>query len=300
MNQANPLPVIIYSERYNMDLGLHVFPAVKFGHIARRLRGDARFKKHRIVEPQPLSREQARLAHSRSYLDDLLRLQVTRRTHRSELPLNQEIVDAFMLSCGGTLDAARAALEGRSAINLGGGFHHAFRDHAEGFCYLNDVAIAVRTLQKEQRIKRALIIDLDVHQGNGNAKIFHGDNTVFTFSMHEQNNYPVKEQSDLDIGLETGCRDEQYLTLLSQALKEIQEQFEPDLIYYLAGVDPYEHDRLGGIALTKRGMAERDRVVRDFLPGVPMVTLLAGGYAENTLDTIDLHFQTCEVLARFR
>ncbi|MBX7058367.1 MAG: histone deacetylase [Leptospirales bacterium] len=300
MNQANPLPVIIYSERYNMDLGLHVFPAVKFGHIARRLRGDARFKKHRIVEPQPLSREQARLAHSRSYLDDLLRLQVTRRTHRSELPLNQEIVDAFMLSCGGTLDAARAALEGRSAINLGGGFHHAFRDHAEGFCYLNDVAIAVRTLQKEQRIKRALIIDLDVHQGNGTARIFRYSRHVFTFSMHEENNYPVKEKGSLDVGLRSGCGDEEYLETLGASLESIRQQFEPDLVVYVAGVDVYMRDRLGGLAVSREGLARRDQMVRDAWPDVPLAAVLAGGYAINDEETVDLHFQTCEVLAGFK
>ncbi|HNJ02677.1 MAG TPA: histone deacetylase [Leptospiraceae bacterium] len=294
------MPIFVYSSDYDMDLGPHVFPSVKFGFLYSRLVDNSKFKKHKFVEPEPLTPQEAALVHSRAFLADLNSLTMSNRLHRSELPLNREIVDAFYLASGGTALAARLALESGLAMNLSGGFHHSYADHAEGFCYLNDVAISVRMLQKEKKIKRALIIDLDVHQGNGNAKIFHGDNTVFTFSMHEQNNYPVKEQSDLDIGLETGCRDEQYLTLLSQALKEIQEQFEPDLIYYLAGVDPYEHDRLGGIALTKRGMAERDRVVRDFLPGVPMVTLLAGGYAENTLDTIDLHFQTCEVLARFR
>ncbi len=297
---SGPLPVFVYSSGYDMDLGPHVFPSVKFGFLYSRLVDHSKFKKHRFVEPEPLTPAEAALVHTKAFLADLNSLTMTNRLHRSELPLNREIVEAFYLACGGTLLASRLALEEGLAMNLSGGFHHSYHDHAEGFCYLNDVAISIRALQKERKISKALIVDLDVHQGNGNSKIFHGDDSVFTFSMHEQNNYPVKEESDLDIGLETGCRDEQYLTLLSQALKDIKEKFTPDMIFYLAGVDPYEHDRLGGLSLTRRGMAERDRMVRDFMPEVPLTAVLAGGYAENTLDTIDLHFQTCEVLARFR
>lgn len=299
-NNPGPLPVFVYSSGYDMDLGPHVFPSVKFGFLYSRLVENSRFKKHRFVEPEPLDPSLAALVHTKPYLHDLTTLTMSNRLNRSELPLNREIVDAFFLACGGTLLASQLALENGRGMNLSGGFHHSYHDHAEGFCYLNDAAISIRVLQKERKIQRALVIDLDVHQGNGTAKIFQKDDSIFTFSMHEQNNYPVKEVSDLDIGLETGCRDEEYLTLLSQALHQIRERFKPDIIYYLAGVDPYEHDRLGGLAITRKGMAERDRVVRDFMPGVPLVTLLAGGYAENTLDTIDLHFQTCEVMAELR
>jgi acetoin utilization deacetylase AcuC-like enzyme len=299
-NKPGPLPIFVYSSGYDMDLGPHVFPSVKFGFLYSRLVENSKFKKHRFEEPEPLDPALAALVHTRPYLSDLTSLTMSSRLNRSELPLNREIVEAFFLACGGTVLASRLAMEHGRGMNLSGGFHHSYHDHAEGFCYLNDVAIAIRVLQKERLIQNALVIDLDVHQGNGTARIFQKDDSIFTFSMHEQNNYPVKEVSDLDIGLETGCRDEEYLTLLSQALRQIGERFKPDIIYYLAGVDPYEHDRLGGLSITRKGMAERDRVVRDFMPGVPLVTLLAGGYAENTLETIDLHFQTCEVLAEFR
>ena len=284
-----------------MDLGPHVFPSVKFGYVYLKLVDDPRFKSHRFVEPEPLTPDQARLVHGRTYMKDLLSLNSNSRLlHRSELPLNQAIVDAFFLACGGTLGAARMALEHGQGMNLSGGFHHSFKDQAEGFCYLNDVAIAIRVLQKEKTVKNALIIDLDVHQGNGTAKIFQWDRSVFTFSMHEEKNYPIKQKSSMDIGLETGCQDEEYLTILSQALEGIRKRFTPDIIFYLAGVDAFEDDLLGGIALTRNGIAERDRMVRDFLPGVPLVTVLAGGYSKKNDDTVDLHIQTCEVLSGFK
>jgi len=299
-NSGETRPIFVYSSGYDMDLGPHVFPSVKFGFLYARLVDNPKFKKHRFHEPEPLEASLAALVHAKPYLNDLNTLTMSPRLNRSELPLNREIVDAFYLACGGTVLASQLAVEHGTAMNLSGGFHHCYHDHAEGFCYLNDVAIAIRLLQKERKIKNALVVDLDVHQGNGTAKIFHKDDSVFTFSMHEQNNYPVKEESDLDIGLKTGCRDEEYLTLLSQGLADIKERFKPDVIWYLAGVDPFEHDRLGGLAISKKGMAERDRMVRDFMPEVPLVCVLAGGYAENTMDTIDLHFQTCEVLAGLR
>ena len=294
-----PRPVFVYSSEYNMDLGPHVFPAVKYGYIYLRLVDDPRFRKHRFVEPVSLTMDEVALVHERKYLDDLTGLKRTQRTDRSELPLTREIIDSFLISSGGTLSAAREALKNGAAINLGGGFHHAFAGHAEGFCYLNDVAIAVRTLQKEKLIRRALIVDLDLHQGNGTALAFQNDANVFTFSMHEENNYPIKEQSDMDIGLETGCRDEDYLTLLSRALETVKMKFKPDIIFYLAGVDVYEKDLLGGVKLSMNGIAERDRMVRDYLPEVPLVTVLAGGYAQDTDDTVTLHLQTCEILAEF-
>ncbi|MCE9597407.1 MAG: histone deacetylase [Spirochaetia bacterium] len=299
-SSSEPSPVFVYSSGYDMDLGPHVFPSVKFGFLYARLVDNPKFKKHRFHEPEPLEPGLAGLVHIKPYLQDLNTLTMSPRLNRSELPLNRDIVDAFYLACGGTLLAARLGLEHGRAMNLSGGFHHSYHDHAEGFCYLNDVAIAIRVLQKERKIRTAIVVDLDVHQGNGTAKIFTKDDSVFTFSMHEQNNYPVKEESDLDVGIETGCRDEQYLAHLSQSLHSIKQRFVPDIVFYLAGVDPYEHDRLGGLSITKKGMAERDRMVRDFMPGVPLVTLLAGGYAENTMDTIDLHYQTCEVLAGIR
>lgn len=297
MKSNASLPVFIYSPNYNMDLGGHVFPAMKFGLLYERLKTTSTFKNHLFLAPLPASPEQALLAHDKAYIDDFTKLRMTPRLNRSELPLNRAIVDAFFLGVGGTIYAANAAVQYGSAMNIGGGFHHAFADHAEGFCYLNDVAIAAMDLRAQGKANRFLIIDLDVHQGNGTAKIFKDDENVFTFSMHEENNYPIKESSDLDIGLESGCNDEMYLRLLKDSMDKIRKEFEPDVVFYVAGVDPFEHDRLGGLSVTKKGMLQRDTLVKEYWSKSKLVTVLAGGYAINTEDTIDLHFQTCEVLA---
>lgn len=291
------LPVFVYTPGYDLEIGPHVFPAVKFGFLYERLAADERFRRHRFVKPDPLTPAQARVVHGRRYIDDLINLRDKPALRRSELPLTRQIVDGFFLASGGTLTAARLALEYGRAMNLSGGFHHAFASEAQGFCYLNDVAIAVRLLQKEKLIKRALIVDLDVHQGNGTAKIFRRDSDVFTFSMHEENNYPPKEKGSLDVGLRSGCRDAEYHKMLQKSLDDIGARFSADMIFYLAGVDTFENDRLGGLSLTREGMARRDRMVRDFAPNVPLVTVLAGGYSMNTEDTIALHLQTCAVLA---
>ncbi|GIX41389.1 MAG: histone deacetylase [Leptospiraceae bacterium] len=294
-----PKPVFIYSDKYNIPLEGHVFPAIKFSLIYKKLKEDSRFKNHKFVEPMPATYEQARLVHKKSYLEDLKYLRFSKRVYRSELPLNKEIIDAFFLATGGTILAAELSLDVGRAMNLSGGFHHAFADHAEGFCYLNDVAIAIRVLQKEKKIRKALVIDLDVHQGNGISKIFQRDRNVFVFSMHEEKNYPIKEKSTLDVGLETGIKDDEYLKLLKENLDYIKNHFEPDIIFYVAGVDPYEMDRLGGLCLTKEGLKKRDLMVRDFMPDKPIVIVLAGGYAMNTEDTVNLHVQTAEVMADF-
>lgn len=294
-----PKPVFVYSENYNIPLEGHVFPAIKFSLIYKKLKEDPRFQAHKFFEPVPATYEQARLVHTKDYLEDLKYLQFSKRVYRSELPLNKDIIDAFFLATGGTILAAELALDIGRAMNLSGGFHHAFADHAEGFCYLNDVAIAIRVLQKNKKIKKALVIDLDVHQGNGIAKIFQKDKNVFTFSMHEEKNYPIKEKSSLDVGLDTGIKDDEYLKLLEENLIYIKKKFEPDIIFYVAGVDPYEMDRLGGLCISKEGLKKRDIMVREFMPQVPIVVVLAGGYAMNTDDTVFLHVQTAEVMADF-
>ena len=201
---------------------------------------------------------------------------------------------------GGTCAAAAAALQDGCAAHLGGGLHHAFAGHGEGFCPVNDVAIAIRVLQRDRRIRSAAVVDLDVHHGNGTAMIFESDPDVFTFSMHQQHNYPFfKPRGDLDIGLEDGVRDERYLGFLHGALPRVIA-FRPELIVYVAGADPFEQDRLGGLKLTKAGLAERDRLVIDAarIAGVPVVTVLAGGYAVDVLDTVDIHVATLEEMAR--
>lgn len=296
-----PVPVFIYSEGFNLELGPHVFPAIKFSYVYSALKEDNRFAKHTFIEPDCATHDEILTVHSKDYLKDLLGLKNSSRLHKSELPLTKDIVDAFLLSTGGTIRAAHEALEHGRAMNIGGGFHHAFRNQAEGFCYINDVAVAVRTLQKQNKIEKALIIDLDVHQGNGTAHIFRLDRRrVFTFSMHEEKNYPIKkEKSSLDIALETACDDETYLELLEKSLEKIQKSFQPDIIFYLGGVDTYRLDRLGGLSITKQGMAKRELMISRFMPDVPLVAVLAGGYAVNDTDTVELHLQTCEALGGF-
>jgi len=290
-------PIFIYSHNYNIPLQGHVFPAIKFSLIYKKLKEDPRFENHKFIEPVPATIDQLKLVHDKEYLNDLIYLRFSKRVYRSELPLNKETIDAFFLATGGTILAAELALDAGRAMNLSGGFHHAFADHAEGFCYINDVAVAIRVLQKEKKISNALVIDLDVHQGNGISKIFQKDKKVFTFSMHEEKNYPIKEKSSLDVGLETGIKDEEYLNLLEKSLAYIKKNFNPDIIFYVAGVDPYEMDRLGGLSITKEGLKKRDIMVRDFMPDKPIVIVLAGGYAMNTEDTVNLHVQTAEVMA---
>lgn len=292
-----PQPIFIYSGGFNLQLEGHVFPAVKFDQIHAKLKEDPAFAEHRFFEPMAASYDQLALIHKKDYLNDLQMLNFSKRVYRSELPLNKTIIDAFFLSTGGTIMAAEMALEYGRAMNLSGGFHHAFADHAEGFCYINDVAVAVRVLQKQNLIKRALIIDLDVHQGNGTAKIFRHSANVFTFSMHEEKNYPIKEKSSLDVGLDTALGDDEYLRLLDESLITIKKKFKPDIVFYVAGVDPYENDRLGGLSITKQGMAKRDCMVRDHFKDIAIATVLAGGYAINTDDTVELHLQTAKALA---
>jgi acetoin utilization deacetylase AcuC-like enzyme len=196
---------------------------------------------------------------------------------------------------GGTTLAAREALTRGFGVNLGGGFHHACPDHAEGFCYLNDIAVAIRTLQHEGRVLRAAIVDCDVHQGNGTARAFRGDDTVFTFSLHQQRNYPTpKEPGDLDVGLDDGTGDAEYLERLEQALERVWES-APELVIYQAGADPYREDQLGGLALTIEGLAARDLMVLEggARRGVPVAVTLGGGYARRLDDTVQIHLATC-------
>jgi acetoin utilization deacetylase AcuC-like enzyme len=201
------------------------------------------------------------------------------------------------LSCGGTLITARSALEDGVAVHLGGGFHHAYAGHGEGFCLYNDIAVAVRALRAEGVVKRVAVIDLDVHHGNGTAVIFAEDDDVLTFSMHQQNNYPlVKPPSDLDVGLQDGTEDGQYLDLLERALADVLGEPAPEFIVYLAGADPYEHDQLGGLSLTLEGLRRRDRMVleRAVERRIPIAVLMAGGYAYELDDTVSIHVATVE------
>ena len=288
---------VVHSDRYACDIGRHVFPTAKYRMILERLLAAGWIAADDVVEPEMPAREALRLVHSADYLTDLEELRWTPRTMYSELPLSDAIIDAYRLAAGGTLLAARAALDGAAAVHLGGGFHHAFADRAEGFCYVNDLAVAIRVLQREGAIARAAVVDLDVHQGNGTARLFAGDDSVFTLSMHQERNYPsFKERSDLDIGLDDGAGDGVYLEALAGALERVWA-FAPELVLYQAGADPYVHDQLGGLALTFEGLERRDRAVLEGCAarGVPAVVTLGGGYALDVEDTVHIHATTARV-----
>jgi acetoin utilization deacetylase AcuC-like enzyme len=290
----------VYSPNYNMKLMGHIFPAIKFERIFELIAWDETLSKLEVYYPEKADREQLLLVHTEEYLSDFFGLKQTKATLFSELPLNANMLEAFLYGVGGTILATDLTTKHDFVFNIGGGFHHSFPDHAEGFCYLNDVAVAAKRYLKEHPYKRILLIDLDVHQGNGNSLIFEDDNRVFTFSMHQEDLYPVKQKSDLDVGLKIGCKDSEYLDILKQSLETIERKFRPDLIYYLAGVDPFEHDSLGGLKLTRQGIGNRDYLVKKFAKRMnsKVVVLTAGGYAKNTEDTVNLHLQTAHVFLR--
>jgi acetoin utilization deacetylase AcuC-like enzyme len=222
--------------------------------------------------------------------------------HEFEIPISSSVLAAFRSMTGGTLLAARRALPHGAAVNLGGGFHHAFADRGEGFCLLNDVAVAIRALAREGLVRRFAVIDCDLHQGNGTARIFQGDPAVFTFSIHQEDLYPIKEVGDLDIGLEAGATDGDYLGALDRVLPAILDAHAPELVFYVAGADPYEEDQLGNLCLTREGLGRRDRLVFGAAAerGLPVVAVLAGGYARRSEDVVEIHLRMVrEALDRF-
>jgi acetoin utilization deacetylase AcuC-like enzyme len=215
--------------------------------------------------------------------------------------LTADVRTSYLAGTGGTILACQKALDTKIAVNIGGGFHHAFPDHAEGFCYTNDVAIAVRRLQKDNNLKKFFVIDCDLHQGNGTAFIFGDDDDVFTFSIHQEKNYPLKQKSNLDIGLADRISDTIYLAYIKKHVPEILDEFAPDFVIYLAGADPYKYDQLGGLSLTIEGLRERDEFVMNecIKRSIPAGVLLAGGYAINTEDTVTIHCNTCKLAYGF-
>lgn len=290
-----------YSNKYTGELSGHVFPIEKYEMVYERLKSEKIITDKNLIKPIKPSRKELSLVHTDNYLDDLFNLRFTHRTYPSELPLNQKILDFFLITTGGTISAARMACSHGSAINLGGGYHHAFPGRAEGFCYLNDVAISIKLVQKEGFVNKVLIVDLDLHQGNGSAYIFRNDSSVLTFSMHQENNYPIKQKGDIDIGLDDGTTDEQYLVHLHEILPKLIEKQEPELIFYLAGADPYCNDILGGLSLTKEGLRKRDKFVisKAWEKNIPICIVLAGGYAQDTKDVVDIHCNTCYIAKKY-
>jgi len=271
----------------------HPFPMAKYPLLHERLLVEGLLTATDVLAPAEAAIEDLALVHTADYLDKLANDRLDpAEVRKIGVPWSGALWRRSRLAAQGTLDAARAALDDGLAGNLAGGTHHAFPSHGEGFCVLNDVAIAIRVLQRERRIHRALVIDLDVHQGNGTAAIFAGDDSVFTFSMHGERNYPLqKMRSTLDVGLADGVGDEEYLETLESHLAQILEQWPPDVAFYLAGVDPVAGDRYGRLGLTDEGIARRDRFVLESCRarGVPAVITIAGGYAPTAERTAELH-----------
>jgi acetoin utilization deacetylase AcuC-like enzyme len=298
----------IYSPRYHIDLGLHVFPTAKYCKVVQRLLEARVISESDLIEPRAAEWDQLALVHTAEYLEKIRTGTLDRdEIAQLELPWSPEMVDGFRVMVGGTIEAARLATsdfsrqssEFRIVCHIGGGLHHAFPNHGEGFCPFNDVAVAIRVLQ-QHGIERAAVIDLDVHHGNGTAFVFESDPRVFTFSMHQQHNYPLwKPRGSLDIGLADGVHDSTYLRELDKALPQVFAH-APQCVFYLAGADPYEDDQLGGLRLTRNGLRDRDRAVvaGARAAGVPMVVVLAGGYARNVDDTVEIHCATIEEAAR--
>lgn len=291
---------IIYSEAYDLDFGSHVFQSAKY-RLTRELllRRDVASPMDFVV-PTPATPEQLHRAHAAHWIT---RLENGRLNYheilRLEVPYSRTMVQATFLAAGGSIAAARLALDRGAAFNLGGGFHHAFHAHGEGFCAVNDIAVAIRVLQHEGRIRKAMTIDCDVHQGNGTASIFAADDSVFTLSMHQQNNYPFeKPPSDLDVNLDDGTGDREYITKLRSACEQSLEAFQPELVIYVAGADPFFDDQLGGLSLSKEGLLIRDRVVFNacLRHGTPVAVVLAGGYARYIEDTVEIHANTVVAL----
>lgn len=292
-------PAIIFSPAYTADIGHHVFPMEKYTLLADFLRTNNIADQFDWFEPGPASRHELALAHSEAYLDSFLGLKMDRHTSASELPLTRELVNASLLMAGGTIMAAQLALTRNGAANLGGGFHHAMPEHAEGFCYINDIAVAICVLLQNKQINKALVIDCDLHQGNGTACIFQNDPRVFTFSIHQENLYPKKEKSSFDIGLPDFTGDKEYLDLLNGALSKIFTAFSPDIVIYQAGADPYQEDQLGLLNLTMEGLKTRDKIVIEtsLSRTIPIAVTLGGGYAAKVSDTVQIHANTITLLA---
>ncbi|MBL7130176.1 MAG: histone deacetylase [Candidatus Omnitrophica bacterium] len=289
----------IYSDAYEVDIGLHIFPTVKFRLIREKLIKDKLLKEEDFIQAPPASTEQILLAHTESYLNKLDQGTLSpQELFTLELPYSKALVRASRICVGGTILAAKLALEQkRPCLHLGGGFHHAFSDHGEGFCVLNDVACAVKFCSLRKGVDRIMIVDCDLHQGNGNADIFRDYENVFTFSIHEQNNYPpIKPPSDLDIGLPSGTEDEQYLDALRNNLPKIFQDFQPQLIFYIAGADPYLKDQLGGLGLTMDGLSRRDEFIftQAKRKGATVVVVLGGGYCPDIKDTVNIHYNTAK------
>ncbi len=315
---------LVYSEKYFLPIGEHIFRADKFRLIRERLLEQGAAEEADFVVPQSASEAEVLLVHSPMYVNKLMEGSLSAREElQMEIPYSPQVVDAFMLHTGGSILAAELALEDGVCINVGGGFHHAFPEHGEGFCMINDFAVAIRAMQKRGKIRTAMTVDCDVHQGNGTAFIFGSprptlnplpslptavlgvprrgtrmegsSKDVFTISLHQENNYPfTKPPSSIDVNLPDGCGDAEYLAWLDNAISSGLRQFEPQLICYVAGADPYSDDQLGGLNLSIAGLRQRDELVFRAARAreIPVMVTYAGGYANHIEDTVTIHCNT--------
>jgi acetoin utilization deacetylase AcuC-like enzyme len=287
---------LIYHPSYDLNLGPHVFPSQKFRLIAEELLREGIASENDILKPAPASDEDLLRAHTPEWVGKLKNGTLSSsEVMLLEVPYSRELVNAVWLAAGGTILAGQSALRDGFGCNLGGGFHHAHANHGEGFCAIHDVAVAIRRLQADGAIAKAMVVDTDVHHGNGTAHIFREDASVFTLSIHQLNNYPArKPPSTVDLDLDDRVADDEYLEILLPAVQRGLDEFCPDILFYVGGADPFCEDQLGGLSLSKKGLKERDR--RVFLEArqrdIPVATTLAGGYARRVEDTVHIHVNT--------
>ncbi|MDD2773606.1 MAG: histone deacetylase [Elusimicrobiales bacterium] len=293
---------LVASKKYGITLENHVFVPSKFVRAAQLLEERGLIGPENVFEPQMPSRADLHLAHSPEWTEKLLGCALTPEDIRqAEIPVTRETVDAHLLACGGTALACCFALEDGVGLHSGGGGHHATHNHGGGFCLANDIAVAINKMRAEGRIKRAAVVDLDAHQGNGTAYIFAGDPDVFTFSMHGRDIYPdIKAKSSLDVELEPGVAGPRYMDELRRRLPGVLDGHGPELVVYVSGADTYEHDQLGGFKLTVEDLKERDAWVAAECArrGVPVAVVLGGGYARNSDDTARIHANTLEIASK--
>jgi acetoin utilization deacetylase AcuC-like enzyme len=294
---------VFYTDQFVLSLpDSHRFPMAKYSLLRQRVVASGIVRPEDMIVPEMASIEQLLRAHDADYLNRVLEGQLSEaEVRRIGFPWSPGMVERSRRSSGATIEACRYAVAEGIAVNLAGGTHHAFRDAGEGYCVLNDSAVAARAMQAEGRVQRVAIIDTDVHQGNGTASILRDDSTIFTFSIHGAKNFPLrKETSDLDIPLPDGTGDSEYLRALEGGLRETLERARADLAIFLSGADPYHDDRLGRLKLSKEGLAERDRLVLGHCrsAGIPVVVTMGGGYAKQVEDAVDIHFQTVSLAAR--
>ena len=287
---------LVYNKGYDLNLGEHVFPSQKFHLIAQTLLREGIAGSEDFLTPDFAADEDILRVHTSEWVHKLKTGTLTAsEVMKLEIPYSQEAVEACWLAAGGSILAGQSALRDGFGCNLGGGFHHAYPGHGEGSCAIHDVAVAIRRLQHDGAIRKAMVVDTDVHQGNGTAAIFAKDESVFTLSIHQENNYPAyKPPSDLDLEMADRVEDDEYLGALIPAVQGALNEFQPEILFYVGGADPFCEDQLGGLMMTKNGLKTRDRRVFEEARrrGIPVATTLAGGYARRVEDTIRIHVNT--------